>query len=119
MKKTSQVVGSAMQKRASRAVKQNKKTSGPRQGLAKSTRPQAQDGPVNPELKRLLTPPSVFERLVDYRPDLLNLKDPRHAAEYLDQALASGDTDTLKLAVRDFVEAMKPASRRGKVMRRL
>jgi hypothetical protein len=119
MKQVNQSVGRAMQKKTSRGVKRSKNTSGPPKGFAKSPRPQAQDEPVNPVLKRLLTTPSVFERLVDYRPDFLNLRDPRYAAEYLDQALPSCDTDTLKLAVRDFVEAMKPRTRRGKVLRRL
>ena len=78
-----------------------------------------QDEPVKPELQPVTTT-SVFERLIGYRPDLARqLKDPRYAAEYLAQALASGDTGALKLAVRDFVEAMNPRTLRGKVLRRL
>ena len=120
MKQVSQSVGRAMQKKASRGVKRTKKTSGPLKALAKSSHHHSQDEPVNPELKQVLTTPSVFERLVDYKPDLLkSLRDPRNAVEYLAQALASGDTDVLKLAVRDFVEAMNPRTLRGKVLRRL
>ncbi|MEI8312199.1 MAG: hypothetical protein WCH98_15715 [Verrucomicrobiota bacterium] len=119
MKKIGQVVGRAMQKKTSRGVKRGKKTSGPLRAFAKSPYQHNQDEPVKPELQPVTTT-SVFERLIGYRPDLARqLKDPRYAAEYLAQALASGDTGALKLAVRDFVEAMNPRTLRGKVLRRL
>jgi hypothetical protein len=120
MKQIRRIGGPAMQKQSPHVVKRSKKTSGPSKALAKFTHPPAQDEPMIPDLARLLTTPSVFERLIDYRPDLARqLKDPRYAAEYLAQALASGDNGVLKLAVRDFVEAMNPRTLRARVLRRL
>jgi len=86
MKKIGQVVRRAMQKRTSRRVKRRKKTGGPLKPFAKSPHQHNQDEPVKPELQPVLTTPSVFERLIDYRSDLVRqLKDPRYAAEYLGQ----------------------------------
>jgi probable addiction module antidote protein len=45
-------------------------------------------------------------KLRSYKNDLLKeLKDPEYAAEYLVQALESGDQATFLLALRDVVEA--------------
>jgi probable addiction module antidote protein len=45
-------------------------------------------------------------KLVSYKDDLLKeLKNPEYAAEYLAQALESGDQATFLIALRDVVEA--------------
>jgi hypothetical protein len=72
MKKIAQVVRRTMQKRTSRRVKRSKKIGGPLKPFAKSPHQHNQDEPVKPELQPVLTTPSGFERLIDYRPGLLS-----------------------------------------------